>query len=394
MRAPSLAALSFAMIAAGSVACSNPAPGGPTRLLAAAPPAVSAPAPQAFSASVADASPPPEADAGVEASAPPGPGEHWTEAHRSAAVCDDEYRTSPKPKTYRDPHGSKRKFGYDGYVWVNLAVEREIDGQRRLHCVQVLWPPSEKNNDGKRSLAAKGIKPSWFRLIERTMQRLPWRHLQAVERFVIDDRPLLHGVAPFDRGAPGEDARDGHTVWLNSHLFRDPNHWIHGNYGHYWGYHWQREGVVLGRQGADHDLFSPVLLHEIGHIVNYNVVNGSAGDPTCPKCSEMCGDVGNCKELTQEQREAQCATAYCTGFGHESGTENWAEMYRWFYQGKATRELLEASFPGCYELLAGVGSRSGHNDGLEAPWERGLGQTEGYRKTRWDSCKGQACRGR
>jgi len=340
----------------------------------------------------AAAEPPGQPDAAPEAAVALGPGEHWTAAHRSVDSCEDDYRLAAQPKVYRDPHGPKRKFGYDGYVWSQIELTREIDGVSRRHCVQVLWPPGDKNGDGKRSLVARTIRPSWFRLIERTMLRLPWRHLQSVERIVIDDRPVLHGVAPFDRGAPQEDARDGHSIWLDSHLFRDANHWVHGNYGHYWGYHVQREGVSLAKQGVTHELFSPVLLHEIGHIVNYNVVNGSAGDPTCPKCSEMCGDLKSCQTIPQEQREAYCATAYCTGFEHASGTENWAEMYRWYYQGKASRAQLQASFPGCHATLEGTAEQAGINDGLEPPWERGLGEVDGYRKTRWDSCKGRPCK--
>lgn len=168
--------------------------------------------PDAHDASVGEQS---SADAAAEAAVPLGPGEHWSPAHRSMDPCEDDFRLGAKPKVYRDPHGPKRKFGYDGYVWSQIEITREIDGQTRRHCLQVLWPPGDTNGDGKKSLAARTLRPSWFRLIERTMQRLPWRHLQAVERMVIDDRPLLHGVAPFDRGASQEDARDGHTIWLD-----------------------------------------------------------------------------------------------------------------------------------------------------------------------------------
>jgi hypothetical protein len=322
-----------------------------------------------------------------------GPGEHWQADYRSSDACED-YRVSNNVRVYRDPLGPNRKFSYDGYVYRQLELVREIDGQPRRHCVDVYWPPGDKNSDGKRVDIAKKLKPSWLRLLERTLVRLPWKHLQFVERFVIDNRPLLHGVAPFHRGALAEDARDGRTIWLNEHLFTGVNHWVHGTYGHYWGYHLPVDNVAPAKLAADHELFSPVLLHELGHLVNYNVVNGAAGDPTCPKCSEMCGDLGNCKELKPEQREALCATAYCTGFGHESGTENWAEMYRWYYAGRTTRQMLKEHFPACFAVFEGDDTGSGINAGRAAPWDEGLGEVVGYRKTRWDSCKDKACKSR
>jgi hypothetical protein len=137
---------------------------------------------------------------------------------------------------------------------------------------------------------------------------------------------------------------------------------------------------------VDHELFSPVLIHEVGHLANYHVVNGSGADPTCPQCAWMCGDHDNCKDLKPEQREAYCATAYCTGFGYASGTENFAEMYRWYYQGSETRALLEKHFEPCFRLLEEL------NGGWGAPWEAGLGETGEYRKTLWESCAGRPCR--
>lgn len=318
-------------------------------------------------------------------------GERWGPDLRSIETCDD-YRTTKPARYHHDPHGSKRKYGYNGYAYDQIEITREIDSAVRRHCVTVYWPPGDKNNDGKRVFIAGHIGAAWLRLIERTLQRIPWSHLQQVWAFVIDDRPVLHGVAPFSREAPATDARDGHTIWLHEHLFVSPNHWLHGNYGHYWGYHSQRDGVVVDRQPSEHDLFSPVLLHEIGHIVNYNVLNRSVSDPSCPKCAEMCGDRHNCDGLAPKEREAPCASAYCTGFEHSSGTENWAEMYRWFYQGSASRALLAERFHECFELLEGSGNGEGINAGRKAPWEEGLGEVVGYRKTLWDSCQGKACK--
>jgi len=320
-------------------------------------------------------------------------GEHWSDLLHSDESCGD-YRSDYTLSVYTDPHGPKRTFGYDGYGYRDVRITREIDGVERLHCVRVYHPLGERNSDHHRVYVAGRIDAAWYRLIERTLQRIPWWHLQQVRAIVIDDRPLLHGVAPFSREAPADDARDGHTIWLHERLFEGVNHWAPGNYGRYWGYHVQRDGVTVDGQPADHDLFSPVLLHEIGHLVNYNVVNGSASDPTCPPCARMCGDQGACDRLDQPAREAPCATAYCTGFGYQSGTENWAEMYRWYYQGSTTRRLLEKTFPECYRVFEGDGSGPGINQRLQAPWERGLGEVEGYRRTLWKSCGEKACKER
>jgi hypothetical protein len=370
----------------------QPAPG--TAVAAQSAPRDAAPAPDVADSPGADAG----ADALLDAGLPgaptstidAGPGEHWSQALRTAASCDD-YRSGTAVATYHDLEGPKRKFGYDGYVFRQIGVTRTIDGAPRTHCVRVHWPAGDRNADGKRVSVGARIDDAWLRLIERTLARIPWRHVQEVSAFVIDDRPILHGVAPFDRGRPSEDARDGHTIWLHEQLFTQPNHWAHGNYGYYWSYHTQRDGVVVDGQPADHDHFSPVLLHEIGHVVNYNVVNGSASDPSCPPCAAMCGDLGTCGKLGAREREAPCVTAYCRGFEHASGTENWAEMYRWYYQGAETRGRLASRFAACFEVFEGRGG-GGINAGAPAPWEAGLGQVVGYRRTRWDSCGGRACK--
>ncbi len=363
------------------------------RQLLAAPAAASTSSAAAPAAPQFDAAPPDAGQSLAGDAAAALPGEHWRDDLRSDESCRD-YRTDYALSVYTDPHGPNRKYGYDGYGYREVEVSREIDGILRKHCVRVYHPRDGKNAQKRRVHVAEHIGPAWYRLIERTLSRIPWRHLQQVQAVVIDDRPLLHGVAPFNRQEPSKDARDGHTIWLHERLFEGMNHWASGNYGKYWAYQVQLDGVKVEGQAADHELFSPVLLHEIGHLVNYNVLNGSASDPTCPPCAQMCGDRKDCGKLDAAAREAPCATAYCTGFGHESGTENWAEMYRWYYQGSATRDLLARSFPACSAVFEGNGSSPGINDGLAAPWDRGLGQSEGYHRTLWSSCQEKPCKDR
>jgi hypothetical protein len=305
--------------------------------------------------------------------------------------CPD-YRAVKGAYAYRDPHGPDRSFTYDGYAYRHVAATRVIDGVQRTHCVRVFHPSGPKTAAGKPVRISHYIDPAWYRLLENTLQRLPWLHLQTVHTFVIDDRPILHGIASFSRNDPSADARDGHTIWLNQRLFTQPNHWGPGNYGRTWSYHVQRDGEVVDNQASDHDLFSPVLIHEIGHVVNYAVVNGSPSDPACPSCAHMCGDRKTCDSATPAQREAPCATAYCTGFGYASGTENWAEMYRWFYQGSETREMLATTFAACFDVLDDEQDGDGINGGFPPPWELGLGEVTSYRKTLWDSCDRKACK--
>ncbi len=311
-------------------------------------------------------------------------GEVWTDAHQGVPSCDD-YRTSRWAEVYTDPNGPGRIYGYDGYLFRRVAIRRTIEGVERVHCLRV-YHPKERSAAGKPVRISEWIGAPWYRLIENTLARLPWHHLQVVQALVIDDRPILHGVASFSRGDPSKDARDGHTIWLNKRLFLEANGWGPGNYGKYWAYRVSRDGVRAHGQAPDHDLFSPVLVHEVGHLVNYTVVNGSAADPTCPPCAWMCGDHKNCADLEPVMREAYCVTSYCTGFGYASGTENFAEMYRWYYQGSETRELLQRHFGACFGVIDGVNGR------WAAPWDVGLGEVGSYRKTQWESCGGRACR--
>lgn len=317
-----------------------------------------------------------EASESVEAE-----GEVWQDGSESVSECDD-YRTAKWAQPYTDPYGKRRKFGYDGYLYRNIAIERTIGGVVRKHCVRVYFPPGGVTAEGKRVRIIDYITPAWYRLIANTLQRLPWLHLQVVKAMVLDDRPMLHGIASYSRRNAPKDARDGHTIWLNKRLFMEPNGLIAGNYGMYWAYRINEDGIAAKELGPEHDYFSPVLIHEIGHLVMYHRVNGSAWNATCPACSKMCGDERNCDKLTQVQKEKYCVTPYCTGFGFSSGTENFAEMYRWYYQSEQTRGWLLEYYGECYQVLKGM------NGGLREPWKRGLGQVQGYRQSQWDSCKG------
>ena len=309
--------------------------------------------------------------------------ETWGSEYQSAADCDD-YRTSQWPHKSPDNPSTKRVFGYEGYLYQRVAVTRNIDGVERTHCVRIYFPPASRTAAGKTVRIIDYIKPSWFRVIENTMQRLPWLHLQLVKAIVIDDRPTLHGIASYSRRDPSKDARDGHTIWLNKRLFLEPNGFVTGNYGTYWAYRLSEDGQRASSLAPDHELFSPVLIHEIGHLVMYHRVNGKPWDVSCPACSRMCGDHGNCADLSQYEREAYCVTPYCTGFGYSSGTENFAEMYRWYYQSELTRGWLSQHYGACHALFARM------DGGLPAPWQRGLSEVHGYRVSRWDSCRAKA----
>jgi hypothetical protein len=211
-----------------------------------------------------------------------------------------------------------------------------------------------------------------------------------VKRVIIDNRPTQHGIAPFDR-ASADDARDGHTIWLHEHLFMEPNHWARGNYGAYFSYHVDRDGVRIDGAAADHDLFSPVLLHEIGHLVMYRVVNAGqqgAHAAAAPSCAHTCSDRDDCKNLTPAAREAECISPYCMPFRFRTGTENFAEQYRFFYQGSRTRGLLGKASAGCLAVLIDLDRA----ETAGPPWKRGLPDTVSFRPSRWDSCAGRACR--
>jgi hypothetical protein len=233
---------------------------------------------------------------------------------------------------------------------------------------------------------ARVIGDAWLRAIENTLERLPPKHQLVVQRVVIDDRPTEHGIGPFDRRA-ADDARDGRTLWLHQRLFVDKNHWAQGNFGAYWSYHANEDGIAIHGQPADHALFSPVLLHEIGHLVGYSLINGDPALQEAPPCAHMCGDrPGGCKGLDDKRREESCASPYCMPFKFQTGTENWAEQYRLFFQSKATRDTLSRQRDTCSATLDKL------TEGQAAPWERGLPDIGHYRKSRWKSCGDKPCK--
>lgn len=291
----------------------------------------------------------------------------------------------PTPFVLTEPSGPRREFSVHGYVARTLRLTRSFGGAELTHCVTVAWPPGSTNNDGKPCSVAKRIDAAWFRTIENTLARVPWAHVQQLRLIVIDNRPKEHGIAPFDRNDP-DDARDGHTIWLHEHLFVHPNHWQNGNHGAYWSYHVDEDGSVLDDLPDDHDRFSPVLLHELGHIVMYNVINTGADRTGTPGCARTCGDAGNCASVGPVEREAGCVSPYCMPFRFQAGTENWAEQYRFHYQSSTTRALLLRARAQCATILAE------QDEGLPPPWERGLPDIPKFRKSLWRSCGGRACK--
>jgi hypothetical protein len=324
-------------------------------------------------------------DGGGDHEVAPIAGERW-----AAGLVDDgpcaSHHEDPGEEELAEPDGPRARFSYHGYKAWKLRVEREIEGATRRHCVTVAFPPGATNTDRKPVRVAARIDDGWLRAIENTLGRLPWRHLQVVQRVVIDDRPSEHGVAPFDRRKK-DDARDGRTIWLHERLFTEPNHWAHGNHGSYWSYHLEVDGKTLDDLPPDHPHFSPVLLHEIGHLIAYSVVNGSPASEAVPPCARICGDrPGGCKGYLQVKKEEGCVSAYCMPFKFETGTENWAEEYRFYFQSSLTRDLLAEAGPPCHEELQKL------DEGVVAPWKRGLPDIARFERTRWRSCGDRACK--
>lgn len=286
--------------------------------------------------------------------------------------------------TLTEPGGPKRLFSVDGY---RARALRFGAGTAAEHCVVVAWPAGSVTNDGKPSGVAARIDPAWFTLIRNTLVRVPASHARLVRRIVVDNRPTQHGIAPFDRQSP-DDARDGHSIWLHEHLFVAPNHWARGNFGSYFAYHVNRNGAVVDGSPPQHDLFSPVLLHEIGHLVMYGRVNAGmqgVAAASAPACAATCGDRGDCDALGATEREAGCVSPYCMPFRFRTGTENFAEQYRFFYQGSRTRGLLATGAAGCLAVLEADNAGG-------APWQRGLPDMTTFRRSVWDSCGGRACK--
>ena len=291
-------------------------------------------------------------------------------------------------RTLAEPGGAKQLFSVDGYAARTLRIERQALEGSLLHCVSVAWPQGNENNDGQPVQVAARVDSAWLGLLRNTLDRLPWQHVLLVRRIIIDNRPKEHGIAAFDRDDPG-DARDGRTLWLHEHLFTAPNHWARGNYGSYWSYHLNQDGVSIDDARADHELFSPVLLHEVGHLVMYGVENahllGPAASSNVP-CAVTCGDTSSCLSLSMAERERGCISPYCTPFRFESSTENWAEQYRLYYQSSVSRSLLLEAQSACLPVL-----QRQQGTTLD-PWKRGLPDMAAYRRSRWDSCGQRECK--
>jgi hypothetical protein len=278
-----------------------------------------------------------------------------------------------------------REFSAHGYRGQVLRITRGAGEASAAHCIRVLWPKERWNADGKPSRVAERIDDAWFRAIENTLARVPWSHVRELWRVVIDNRPTEHGIAPFDRQSP-DDGRDGHTLWLHEHLFVDRNHWAQGNFGSYWSYHVSDDTQAFDGQPSDHALFSPVLLHELGHLVMYNRINPASDRAGTPPCARTCGDAGNCAALPPSAREAGCVTPYCMPFRFQAGTENWAEQYRFYYQSSVTRAILTKAETSCATTLAAADADHG------SPWDAGLPDIPGFRKSLWHGCGGRACK--
>jgi hypothetical protein len=75
-------------------------------------------------------------------------------------------------------------------------------------------------------------------------------------------------------------------------------------------------------------------------------------------------------------------------FKNDIGTENFAEQYRFFFQGSATRKLLEEKAGSCASLLEGLVPR----DEQKTPWKAGLPDLPTYHRSLWSSCGDRACK--
>jgi hypothetical protein len=341
------------------------------------PPAVkrSAPAPLTLALSSAKAGePPPLAIPDAAGSA-------------TAVDADDSCAEFADVRIVTEAGGPKRHYSLHGYAARLLRLERRQSAPS-AHCILVAWPQGTENSAGQRVSVAARIRDSWLRLVENTLSRIPWHHVRLVRRLVIDGRPTEHGIAPFDRQS-ADDARDGRTIWLHEHLFSEPNHWARGNHGSYWSYHVSKDGVTAHSAPETHQLFSPVLLHEIGHLVMYHLVNASARGveaTAAPSCAHTCGETETCSTLRPEERERNCISPYCMPFRFPASTENWAEQYRFYFQSSRTRQLLSEANAKCLDLLQ-------DHDRESPPWLSGMPDIVDFRPSRWRSCGEKPCKG-
>lgn len=368
----------------GAARLDEPAAGAASSSAGAAAPAVSGSSGQgAASASAA----PVVAAAASGSSGQPGgeaPAEAWGPGLIDSGPCAPHRETGAEVTVHETP--VKKLFSAEGYTAWTLRVTRTIDGALRTHCVTVAFPPGDVSSDKRPVKVAGRIDDGWLRAIENTLGRLPWRHLQALRRVVIDERPREHGIASFDR-RKSDDGRDGHTIWLHTRLFTETNHWSHGNHGRYWSYHLDVDGETLDDRDPDHTRFSPVLLHEIGHLIAYNVVNGNPANEAVPACAKVCGDrPGGCRGMVAAVREQGCVSPYCMPFQFETGTENWAETYRFYFQSEATRSRLKEASPACLAQLDSI------DDRLPPPWRLGLPDIADFHLSLWSSCGERPCK--
>jgi hypothetical protein len=306
---------------------------------------------------------------------------------QAQAETDDTCAEFENVHVVSERGGAKRHYSLDGYTARTIRIQR-AEGAARVHCVLVAWPPGQANTAGQSVNVAPRLRESWLRLLENTLARIPWHHARILRRLVIDDRPTEHGIAPFDRRAD-DDARDGRTIWLHEHLFTTANHWARGNHGSYWSYHVNEDDRAVHDAPETHDLFSPVLIHEMGHLVMYHLVNRPAQgvDATAaPSCAHTCGETQNCAALRPSEREQNCISPYCMPFKFPASTENWAEQYRFYFQSSRTRHLLQEANARCLGLLH-------EHDHESAPWLSGKPDMTDFHRSMWQSCGGKACKG-
>lgn len=370
-RGPALVSASFAILAAlVVVACATQGP--PIAEGAPDPSPSAAPVTAASGTAIVPAEEPTAGGSGGGAGGGAGSGG----GAAAAIACDETVTRLPVEET-------PRTYGFGGYLHQGHRVA--LAGGEI--CLDVVYP------DGDSSLAkvpchtSEHLDGGWLRLIANTLARLPRSHALLVRRVVIDNRPKEHGIAPYNRRDLANDARDGHTLWLHERLFEEPNHWAGGNHGRYWSYHVNVDGKLANDAGDSHTLFSPVLIHEIAHLVSYRTTSEDSDREEVPACAAVCGGK-SCKKVPKAEREGPCISPYCMPFKNDIGTENFAEQYRFFFQSSATRKLLEAKEGSCFTLIDGLVPRE---EG-KTPWKAGLPDIETFHKSTWASCGEAACK--
>ena len=304
----------------------------------------------------------------------------------AVATCNRDWNAPPNV-IHEQP--KRRQFSIDGYLERNLGLMLTGDAGPELHCLRVAWPAASRSADGGTSAVAGRVNEAWFRAIANTLTRVPRR---------------THGSCNGSSSTTGrENTASRHTtgrgrtthatgapIWLHEQVFLAKNHWARGNYGSYWSYHVNEDERTIDGAGPEHALFSPVLLHELGHLVMYRLVNARFTGPaatSAPACAEASVKTASQAPRTPAMLEAGCVSPYCRSFQFDARTENWAEQYRFFYQGSATRDALVRSGANCAPLIKQLEPASD-----APPWQRGLPDSGAFRKSRWQSCNGRACK--